>query len=62
MEYGFRIEEYHNPMSQLFKAFPNLIKQEIRLMENLLGSKVKRQEVELEKGGTMVVYQIGTLG
>ena len=62
VEYGFRIEEYHNPMSQLFKAFPNLIKQEIRLMENLLGSKVKRQEVELEKGGTMVVYQIGTLG
>jgi predicted ArsR family transcriptional regulator len=62
VEFGFRIEEYHNPLIELFQKYPNLIKQEIRMMEQLLGSKVKRQEVEMEKGGTMVIYQIGTLG
>ncbi len=62
VDYGFRIEEYHNPFDDLFAKYPNLITQEIRMMEQLLGSKVKRQEVELEKGGTMVIYQIGTLG
>lgn len=59
---GFRIEEYHNPLLDLFRKYPNLIHMEIRMMEQLLGSKVKRQEVEMEKGGTMVIYQIGTLG
>lgn len=62
VEFGFRIEEYHNPLQDLFKAYPSLINQEIRMMEQLLGSKVKRQEVEMTKGGTMVIYQIGTLG
>jgi predicted ArsR family transcriptional regulator len=59
---GFRIEEFHNPLLNIYKQYPNLIKHEIRMMEQLLGSKVKRQEVELEKGGKMVIYQIGTLG
>jgi predicted ArsR family transcriptional regulator len=62
VEHGFRIEEYHNPLYELFEIYPNLIKQEIRMMEQLLGSKVKRQVVELEKGGSLVIYQIGTLG
>lgn len=59
---GFRIEEYHHPMSELFKHYPSLVKQEIRMMEQLLGNKVERREVELEKGGTLIVYHIGTLG
>ena len=62
VEYGFRIEEYHNPLADLFEVYPNLIKQEIRMMEQLLGNKVKREEVEMDKGGTLVIYQIGTLG
>ncbi len=59
---GFRIEEYHNPLGQLFLKYPNLIKQEIRMMEHLLGTKVKRLELEVEKGGKIIIYQIGTLG
>lgn len=62
VEYGFRIEEYHNPLYDLFQSYPRLISQEVRMMEQLLGSKVKRQEVDMKKGGTMVIYQIGTLG
>jgi len=61
-EKGFRIEEYHNPLNDLFKVYPNLINQEIRMMEQLLGTKVTRQEVKLDKGGQLVIYQIGTLG
>jgi len=32
------------------------------MMEQLLGSKVKRQEVEADESGALVIYQIGTLG
>lgn len=60
-EYGFRIEEYHHPMKPLFKLYPNLIKLEIRMMEQLIGSQVTRKEISLSKGGNLVVYQIGTL-
>ncbi len=62
VEFGFRIEEYHNPMYDLFQKFPNIIQQEVRMMEHLLGSKVKRQEVESDESGALVIYQIGTLG
>jgi len=62
VELGFRIEEYHNPMYELFKKYPNIIQQELRMMEQLLGSKVKRQEVESDDSATLVIYQIGTLG
>jgi len=62
VELGFRIEEYHNPMYELFQKFPNIVQQEVRMMEQLLGSKVKRREVESDEGGALVIYQIGTLG
>lgn len=62
VELGFRIEEYHNPMYELFKKFPNIIQQEVRMMEHLLGNKVKRLEVESDESGALVIYQIGTLG
>ena len=59
---GFRIEEYHHPMQEIFDRFPSAIQQEIRMMEKLLGSKVIRKVVPLEKGGELVVYKIGVLG
>ena len=61
-ENGFRIEEYHHPMQEIFERFPSAIQQEIRMMEQVLGTKVDRQIVELEKGGQMIVYRIGMLG
>lgn len=60
-EHGFRIEEYHHPMQEIYKAYPRIINLEIRMMEQLLGTKVLRKEVRLKKGGSMIVYTIGTL-
>ena len=59
---GFRIEEFHHPLKELFAQYPGLVKQELRMMEKLLGCKVVRREVPLEKGGMMVIYNVGTLG
>ena len=61
-EGGFRIEEYHHPMQEIFAVFPSAIKQEVRMMEQLLGTKVLRKIVPQEKGGKLVVYKIGVLG
>jgi predicted ArsR family transcriptional regulator len=59
---GFRIEEYHHPMQEIFATFPSAINQEVRMMEQLLGTKVVRKIVPQEKGGELVVYKIGVLG
>lgn len=59
---GFWIEEYHHPMRELFEKFPTAIKQELRMMEALLGAKVERRVKPMEKGGEMVVYEVGVLG
>ena len=60
-KHGFRIEEYHHPMKQLFKIYPTLISLEIKMIEQLLGSNVSRKELSLSKGGNLVIYQISTL-
>lgn len=59
---GFRIEEYHHPMQEIFDKFPSAVQQEIRMMEQLLGSRVERKIMPLEKGGELVIYKIGVLG
>jgi len=61
-EGGFRIEEYHHPMQEIFAVFPSAIAQEVRMMEQLLGTKVERKIVPQEKGGELVVYKIRVLG
>ena len=61
-EGGFRIEEYHHPMQQIFDAYPSAVMQEVRMMEQLLGTRVERLVQELEKGGELVIYRIGVLG
>lgn len=59
---GFRIEEYHHPMQQIFNHYPSAIQQEVRMMEKLLGTKVERSVTQTEKGGELVIYKIGVLG
>ena len=59
---GFRIEEYHHPMRDLFEKYPAAVQQEVRMMEILLGSKIERKVKKMEKGGEMVVYEIAVLG
>lgn len=59
---GFRIEEYHHPMQDIFDKFPSAIIQELRMMEQLLGTKIERKITELEKGGELVIYKMSVLG
>jgi hypothetical protein len=49
-------------MQEIFATFPSAINQEVRMMEQLLGTKVVRKIVPQEKGGELVVYKIGVLG
>lgn len=59
---GFRIEEFHNPLSEIYDQFPNAVRMEVQMMEQILGTKVLRNEVSTGKGRKMVVYEIATLG
>jgi predicted ArsR family transcriptional regulator len=60
---GFRIEEYHHPLQEVFEIYPNAIQFELRVMEELLGSKVVRREVPGGRGGpARVDYEVATLG
>ncbi|YCM45552.1 hypothetical protein V2O64_05915 [Verrucomicrobiaceae bacterium 227] len=59
---GFRIEEFHNPMSEIYESYPNAVRMEIQMMEQVLGTKVVRNEVSMGKARKRVVYEIATLG
>lgn len=59
---GFRIEEFHSPMAAIFGEYPNVVRMEVQMMEQLLGTKVVRNEVSTGKGRKRVVYEIATLG
>ena len=61
-ESGFRIEEFHNPLSKIYAVYPNAVRMEVQMMEQLLGTKVVRNEVSMGKGRKRVVYEIATLG
>jgi len=61
-ENGFRIEEFHHPMSSIFSQYPNAIRMEVQMMERLLGSKIHRTEAKIGKGRKRIVYEIATLG
>ncbi len=60
---GFRIEEYHHPLHEIHQAYPNAIQFELRMMEELLGSRVVRREIPGGRGGpARVDYEVATLG
>ncbi|MDB6077327.1 MAG: Transcriptional regulator ArsR family [Akkermansiaceae bacterium] len=60
---GFRIEEYHHPLLPVFEVYPTAIMLELRMMEELLGSKVQRTEVPGGRAGpARVDYEVATLG
>jgi predicted ArsR family transcriptional regulator len=62
-EKGFRIEEYHHPLQRIFEKYPRAIAMEVRMMEELLGSKIVRREIPGGKAGpARVDYEIATLG
>lgn len=59
---GFRIEEFHSPMAKIYAKYPNAVRMEVQMLEQLLGTKVARNEVATGKGRKRVVYEIATLG
>lgn len=62
-EKGFWIEEYHHPLRPIFEVYPRAIQFELRMIEDLLGTKVIRQEVGPGDGkAARVDYEVHTLG
>lgn len=54
---GFRISEYHHPLGRVFAIYPSAQAMELRVMEQLIGSRVVRREIS-----GRVDYEIATLG
>jgi predicted ArsR family transcriptional regulator len=60
---GFRIEEYHHPLQAVFAVYPGAINLELRMMEELLGTRVVRKEVPGGRNGpARIDYEVVTLG
>lgn len=59
-EEGFRILEYHNPLSELMRTYPMAAKAEERMIEQVLGAKVMREEIK-SGGQTVNTFRISTL-
>jgi predicted ArsR family transcriptional regulator len=59
---GFRMEEFHHPMWAVFEAFPAAILMELRMLEQLLGTKIERRVIPGGRGGpSRVEFLIDTL-
>ena len=60
---GFRIEEHHNPLQRVFECYPRAVAMELRMLEELLGTRVTRQELGGGRSGQpRVIFEIPTLG
>lgn len=42
---GLRIQEFHHPLWAVFSAYPSAVQMELRMMEELLGSRLERREI-----------------
>lgn len=61
-ETGFRIEEFHSPLSSIYEVYPSAVRMEVQMMEKVLGTRIVRTEAPTGKGRKRVVYEIATLG
>jgi predicted ArsR family transcriptional regulator len=62
-ERGFLIEEFHHPLRPVFERWPSARAIELRLMEEMLGTRVVRREVPGGRAGpARVEYEVATLG
>ena len=55
-------DRYHHPMSAIFEAYPNAVRMELQMMEQLLGSRLARKTVDAGKGREVTIYEISSLG
>jgi predicted ArsR family transcriptional regulator len=60
-ENGFRIEEFHTPLARIYEVYPNAVRMELQMLEQLLGTKVERRELATGKGRRRVIYEMTTL-
>lgn len=59
---GFKIEEFHHPLWALFEKYPEAVLMELRMMEQLMGTKIERREIAGGRGGpAKVEYLMVTL-
>lgn len=59
---GFRMEEFHHPLWAIFEEFPAAILMELRILEQLLGTKIERRVIPGGRGGpSRVEFLIDTL-
>ena len=49
-------------MAAIFEAYPNAIRMELQMMEQLLGSRLARKTADTGKGREVTVYEISSLG
>lgn len=60
---GLRMEEFHNPLQRVFERYPRAVAMELRMIEQLLGTKVTRRELDGGRNGQpRVVFELLTLG
>jgi predicted ArsR family transcriptional regulator len=58
-EGGLHLEEFHNPMQRIFEAYPRAAAMELRMIEQLLGTRVARREVSGGRSGQpRVVFEV----
>lgn len=60
-EMGFRIEEYHNAMDEIFVTYPTARAMETRMLSDLVGTTVRREELVLDRGRSISVLVVNTL-
>ncbi len=61
-EKGFRIEQYHHPLQRIFDQYPRAVTMELRMIEQLLGTRVVRREIAGGRAGpARVDFEINTL-
>ncbi len=60
---AIRIEEFHNPLQRIFECYPRAIAMELRMIEQLLATRVTRREMDGGRTGQpRVVFELPTLG
>lgn len=58
-EAGLCIEEFHNPLQRIFESYPRVAAMELRMIEQLLGTRVIRREVSGGRSGQpRVVFEV----
>ena len=62
-EKGIRIEEFHNPLQRVFERYPRAVAMELRMIEQLLGTRVTRRELGGGRGGQpRVIFEVPVAG